>query len=236
MRKIAGAVIIVATLLSLASCNADKNLDIVKDVDGNIYRVVTIGQQKWLEQNLKVTHYNNGDAITNMTDSIAWASNASPNPATPAYCNYNNLDTNARLYGRLYNWYAVNDARQLCPAGWHVPSNTEWHALALSLDSSSLWTDFGAESSFAGGELKSLMLWTPANNGASNSTGFTAQPGGGRDNFGGFVDIENLGYYWSSTPVDYNQAWVRDMNEANAVLQRYRTFQQIGFSVRCIKN
>jgi uncharacterized protein (TIGR02145 family) len=231
MRKIAGAVIIVATLLALASCNADKNLDIVKDVDGNIYSVVTIGQQKWLQQNLKVTHYNNGDPIANDTAAPDWT-----NSTTGAYCSFNNIDTNARQLGRLYNWYAVNDPRQLCPAGWHVPGDTEWHALALALDTAAQWVADAAESFTAGGELKSVTLWQPPNTGASNATGFAAPGGGYRFVSGRFGFIGSYGFFWTSTGSGLEYAWCRLLFWDNAYISRNTTAPQNGFSVRCVKN
>jgi uncharacterized protein (TIGR02145 family) len=237
MRNLLTFAVIAAILLALAGCKADKNLDVIKDIDGNIYGVITIGKQKWLQQNLKVTHYSNGDSIINITDSTTWASNVSPNPAVPAYCNYNNVDTNARQFGRLYNWYAVNDPRQICPAGWHVPGDTEWHTLALALDPNALWAFNDAESNTAGGMLKSITLWNTPNTGATNSQGFTGLPAGVREKDGQFFRIDLIADFWSSTATDTLQnAWLRALFWEDAQLHRFTDAEAAGYSVRCIKN
>ncbi|MBM3410438.1 MAG: hypothetical protein FJY18_02250, partial [Bacteroidetes bacterium] len=112
----------------------------VSDVDNNTYNTVQIGTQCWTQSNLKVSKYRNGDNISNITDNIAWSQTS-----TGAWCNYNNSSANDALYGKLYNWYTVNDSRGLCPTGWHVPSDAEWTTL----------TDFLGGASVAGGKMKS---------------------------------------------------------------------------------
>ncbi|MBI4645984.1 MAG: fibrobacter succinogenes major paralogous domain-containing protein [Bacteroidia bacterium] len=96
----------------------------VTDIDGNIYNTIIIGTQEWMQENLKVIHYRNGDAIPDVTGDTQWS-----NLSTGAYCNYNNNESNALIYGRLYNWYAVADSRNICPAGWHTPTDAEWTTL-----------------------------------------------------------------------------------------------------------
>ena len=117
-------------LLLCVSCSSDNGpsgppeepqTGTLTDIDGNIYRTIKIGNQWWLAENLKVTHYRNGDGITYAPDASAWA-----NLTVGGYSAYDNSPNNAATYGMLYNWYAVNDPRGLAPAGWHVPSDAEW--------------------------------------------------------------------------------------------------------------
>ena len=194
----------------------------VTDIDGNIYHSVVIGTQTWTVENLKVTHYRNGDAIPNAIDIVSWGS------TTGAYCNYNNDANNATTYGKLYNWYTVVDTRNLCPTGWHVPSDTEWTTLITYLGGDSI----------AGGKLKETGLthWASPNATATNVTGFTALPAGDRYFEGSYFDIGNKGYWWSSTEQNSTYAWSRFMyyNYSNAT--RYGNSKASGMSVRCLKN
>lgn len=98
------------------------------DIDGNIYQTVKIVDQWWMAENLKVTHYRNGDPIPNVTNNSDWG-----NLSTGTYCAYNNDNVNISTYGLLYNWYAVADSRELAPTGWHVPTDEEWKQLEMSL-------------------------------------------------------------------------------------------------------
>ncbi len=207
----------------------------VTDIDGNVYHFVKIGQQTWMAENLKVINFNDGTAIPLYTDSTVWASTSSP-----GYCWYNN-DSSAykKIYGSLYNWYAVNTGK-LCPEGWHVPSKEEW---------TNLVTYLGGEN-IAGGKLKEagIIHWTSpsggitnkTNVGATNETGFTALPGGARGfRFNeGFNSIGSEGYWWSSTKSDFSAdafkvtLWFDDIR---LILGPYFD-QNDGFSVRCIKD
>ena len=148
----------------------------VTDIDGNTYQTVKIGDQWWMAENLKVTCYRNGDAIPNITDGTTWAS-----LSTGAYCEYNNDINNVATYGRLYNWYAVTDSRNIAPAGWHVPSDAEWKQLEMYLGMSQSEADAtGWRGTDEGGKLKEVgtMHWNSPNTGATNESGFTALPGG----------------------------------------------------------
>ena len=195
----------------------------VTDVDGNIYHTVTIGTQVWLVENLKTTKYNNGDPIANVTDNTAWNG-----LTTGAYCNYNNDPLNSTTYGYLYNWYAVNDQRKIAPTGWHVPSDAEWTTLTTYL---------GGES-IASGKLKEsgLSHWATPNTGATNETGFTALPGGYRDNNGVFYFVGSTGYWWSYTETYVNYAWYRTMYSYSTTVTRNYCVKTWGNSVRCIKD
>jgi uncharacterized protein (TIGR02145 family) len=202
---------------------------LVIDKDGNIYNIVTIGSQVWMAENLKTTKYSNGEQLPNETDRIKWL-----NLSTGAYCWYNNSETIYKnAFGALYNWYAVQDSRNICPTGWHVPSTAEWTTLTSYL---------GGES-VSGGKLKETGTthWQSPNTSATNETGFTALPGGSRfyemnsgielfDGFGSY------GYWWSVTGYSSAFAWYRSIsyNSGNAVT--YDEWKSDGFSVRCLKD
>jgi len=195
------------------------------DIDGNAYNSVTIGTQTWMKQNLNVTHYRNGDAIPNVIDNTAWS-----NITTGAYCNYENDANVAIYYGRLYNWYSVVDSRNLCPTGWHVPSDAEWTIL----------TDYLGGANIAGSKLKETgtLHWNSPNTGATNQSGFTALPGGYRENEGTFYDVKIVGSWWSSTESSVSNAWFRNMYSFDYFpdIDRHDYFKQRGFSVRCLKD
>lgn len=208
------------------SCKKDKddsNPSTVLDVDGNLYHTVTIGSQVWLKEYLQVMKYNNLDPITNVTGNTEWS-----NLNTGAYCNYNNNSSNVGTYGRLYNWYAVIDSRKICPTGWHVPSNEEWNTLVTTL---------GGEAT-AGGKLKEsgTIHWNDPNTGADNSSGFTALPGGYRYANGSFFDIQNSGFFWTSTGAGDNAySWELFYNDG-AAYENGNNDAKNGYSVRCIKD
>jgi uncharacterized protein (TIGR02145 family) len=195
----------------------------VKDIDGNKYKTVAIGTQVWMAENLKVEHYRNGDPVPNVTDNTAWST-----LTTGAYANYNNDAANGATYGRLYNWYAATDARNIAPAGWHVPSDTEWDVLINYL---------GGES-VAGSKMKETGTahWASPNIDATNSSGFTSLPGGVRDQNGPFFAIGNLGSWWSSTELLTSNAWSRTLFNSHGVVFKNGDFKQRGFSVRCLRD
>lgn len=194
----------------------------VTDFDGNIYNQVIIGPQTWLKENLKVTHYRNGDAIANITDNTAWTTQTAG-----AYSWYNNDEaTNKPVYGALYNYYTTVDNRNLCPTGWHVPTDAEWTTLENYLGGSSI----------AGGKLKAQTLWTTPNTGADNSSSFTALPSGYRDyDFGNYSTIGNLGNWWSTSESGVINAWNRGLNYSNSICYRNQSNKNFGYSVRCIQ-
>ena len=183
---------------STAVFNPNVKYGTLTDQDGNEYKTVVIGTQTWMAENLRTTKYRDGSAIPNVTDNTAWI-----NLTTGAYCNYNNT-TNAdtiATYGRLYNWYAATNSRNIAPAGWHLPSEAEWRTLFTQLGG------YGV----AGGKMKETGTthWIAANTGATNESGFTALPTGFRVDWrtnpvGKFVNRGYVTYYWSSTPVDPN--------------------------------
>jgi len=197
--------------------------DIVKDIDGNIYHSIKIGSQVWMVENLKVTHYRNGDPITNVTDGKLWS-----NITTGAYCNYNNDEKNAVIYGRLYNWYALNDNRNICPAGWHVPSDEEFKILETYLGGSNI----------AGGKMKeaSVTHWINPNTGANNESGFTALPAGCRLNNGDFLNINKDVHFWTSTERNNSGAWTRYLSDDSLESFHHYGSKHYGFCIRCIKD
>ena len=207
----------------------------VTDIDGNVYQTVTIGDQVWMAENLKVTHYRNGDPIPNVTDSTEWVG-----LSTGAYCNYNNDDAYVGTYGRLYNWYAVGDSRNIAPAGWHVPSDEEWKQLEMYLGMSQTEADErGDRGTDEGGKMKEsgTSHWNSPNTGATNESGFSALPGGRRvcGSDGCFGSMGNHGYFWSSTEY-YSSAWERSLHYYGAWVSRGSFYKRSGFSVRCVKD
>jgi uncharacterized protein (TIGR02145 family) len=196
--------------------------DQVADIDGNIYNTVAIGDQLWMAENLKVTHYANGDPILHISDSAQWL-----NSLAGAYCSYDNQISNSEIYGHLYNWYAVEDKRGLCPAGWHVPSRDEFKALS----------DYLGGWETAGGKLKETVYihWLVPNVGADNSTGFTALPGGERTQRK-FLNIKWRCYLWSSTTSGRTFTYL-ELEFSNPELHIVnQSFPFMGFSVRCLKD
>ena len=194
----------------------------ITDIDGNTYKTVTIGTQTWMAENLKVTKYNDGIAIRNVTDNTAWRE-----LTTGALCDYDNTPSNSETYGKLYNWHAVNTGK-LCPTGWHVPSDAEWTEL----------TDYLGGTSVAGGKLKETGTthWASPNTGATNETGFTALPGGSRNIYGAFGNIGYYGHWWSATEYDATDAWYRNMLSNRSGVSSYNVSKEVGFSVRCVRD
>ena len=190
---------------------------------------VQICNQVWMGCNLDVETYRNGDPIPEVQDSMQWV-----NLITGAWCYYNNDPANGAIYGKLYNWYAVNDPRGLAPDGYHVPSDEEWKELETCLGGSGV----------AGSKLKSTGtiedgdgLWFSPNTGATNSIGFSGLPGGCRhDDNSSFSDINSYGYWWSITEFDSNGAWHWFLIHDSTGTYRFSTTKVCGFSIRCLRN
>jgi uncharacterized protein (TIGR02145 family) len=186
-----------------------------------------------MAENLKTTKYRNGNAIPTNLDNISWQ-----NTTTGAYAIYNNDAANNTTYGKLYNWYTVADPRDLCPAGWHVPTDEEWYTLENFLDSTVNDPNAtGIRGTDVGGKLKAVStLWTSPNIGATNFSGFTALPGGFRYDYGTYSYIGDLGYWWSSTEDSVASAWGRGLNYYAGNSDRDGYDKRIGFSVRCLRD
>lgn len=205
----------------------------VTDFDGNVYQTVKIGDQWWMAQNLRVTHYRNGDLIFHAIDNSAWSIADSG-----AYCAYSNDSTNIAAYGLLYNWHAVNDVRNLAPAGWHVPTDEEWKQLELYLGMSQHEADStGWRGTIEGGKLKETGTahWGSPNTGATNESRFTAVPGGHRAYNGFFFNKVYFGAYWTSSPGS-TFAWYRGLYYDKATIDRAYHDRTSGLSVRCVKD
>ncbi len=194
------------------------------DQQGNVYKTIVIGTQEWMAENLKSTIYRNGDPIANITNATQWTG-----LTTGAWCHYNNSSSNECPYGKLYNWYAVVDPRNVCPTGWHVPTDAEWITLANFL---------GGEA-VAGGKMKSTgtQYWLSPNTSATNESGFSGLPGGGRYNdSGNFYTVGTNGSWWSSTESSTTNAWYRYLGYTNGTAYRSTNSKQSGFSVRCLRD
>lgn len=188
------------------------------------YQEVMIGTQIWMLKNLDVSTYRNGDPIPQVNDPTAWAA-----LFTGGWCWYNNDSaTYATTYGKLYNWYAVNDPRGLAPTGWHVPSAAEWATLSTFLGGDAV----------AGGAMKETGTthWLAPNTEATNSSGFTGLPGGDRYFNGVFLDLGTHGLWWSSTEIDIPYAKYSLLNWGFGEIFRLDNEKQRGFSVHCIKD
>jgi uncharacterized protein (TIGR02145 family) len=188
-----------------------------------ISQSVSIDKQQWMSKNLDVAYYRNGDPIPQVSDRYAWAS-----LTTGAWCYFNNDSTLGNKYGKLYNWYAVNDPRGLAPQGWHIPSDAEWTTLETNLG--------GATT--AGGKMKEAgtLNWTSPNTGADNSSGWSGLPGGWRWNTGQFGYLKDVGYWWSSSEYMTNYAWPRNLYRKDGSLHRDMNAKRAGFSVRCLRD
>lgn len=207
--------------------------EIVTDIDGNRYRYVTIGNQVWMAENLKTTHYRNGDEIPNVTDDMAWST-----LSTGAYRNYDNNEDSVDTYGRLYNWHSLNDSRNIAPEGWHVPTDEEWKELEMALGMNQEAADgTGLRGAGIGGKLKETGTahWESPNTGATNESGFSALPGGYCSTSGHFNNMGNEGCFWSSTESS-SSAWFRALKYDFSEVNRNILDKQYGFSVRCVKD
>jgi uncharacterized protein (TIGR02145 family) len=204
----------------------------VRDIDGNVYKTLTIGKQVWMAENLETTRFSDGISIPWVKDNMEWQQSTGP-----AYTWYANDPAMKDAYGALYNWHTISSGR-LCPAGWHVPSNKEWSEL----------TDFLGGTNMPGtpiqmdGELKSTRTepqdhprWDKPNNGATNITGFTAHPAGSRNFAGFFLGLGQFGFWWTSTS-QYGQSWYRGMRYDNSDVFRATGNLNNGYSVRCVKD
>ena len=184
-------------------------------------QTVTIGSQVWMTKNLDVATFRNGDPIPQAKTDEEWT--LAGENKQPAWCYFNNDPKNGEAYGKLYNWYAVNDRRGLAPQGWHIPSDAEWTQL----------TDFLGGVLIAGEKMKSTIGWKDNGNG-TNASGFNGLPGSFRW-FGTFYDV-GLGYWWSSTEESTYVAWYRVLGYSSGSVGRYFVAKWSGSSVRCLRD
>ncbi len=204
------------------------NSTIVTDIDGNKYNTVVIGAQTWMKENLKVSKYSDGTTIPNITDNKQWQNNT-----TGAWSYYNSDAVNNAKYGKLYNWYAVskttNGNKNVCPTGWHVPTDAEWTVL----------TDYlGGET--AGAKMKEVgtTSWKAPNKDANDTSLFTGLPGGFRGSNGNYSNIGYYGGWWSSTENLTDYAWYRSLSYDNGLAVRNYNYydKSNGLSVRCLRD
>ncbi|MDD5426224.1 MAG: fibrobacter succinogenes major paralogous domain-containing protein [candidate division Zixibacteria bacterium] len=204
----------------------------VTDIDGNIYQTVKIGNQWWMAENLKVTRYRNKDSIPDVTNTSTWRV-----IAYGAYCNYGNNESYVETYGRLYNWHAGVDSRNIAPEGWHVPSDIEWKHLEVYLGMSQADADgYGWRGTEEGGKLKDTTLWASPNTGANNESGFTALPGGFRNSDGYFNNNGNYASFWSTTELGSVDCWDLELGYNRSQIYNDSRDRNRGNSIRCIKD
>ncbi|MFC2086268.1 FISUMP domain-containing protein [Bacteroidota bacterium] len=223
----------------------------VNDYDENTYNTIKIGDQWWMAENLKTSHYANGTEIqlvenTNDWDNLGYTDKA--------YCYYDNSSMNAYTYGALYKWAAVmngaassdnnpSEVQGVCPSGWHLPSDEEWKELEiyLGMDPDEA-DDYGYRGTNEGSKLAGNSdLWEDVfleNEAAFGTSGFTALPGGGRHYDGSFYNLGSTARFWSATELDASSAWYRRLLYATATtgVSRYYDSKNIGYSVRCVKD
>lgn len=199
--------------------NSDLIYGQVTDIDGNVYKTIQIGSQTWMAENLQTKRYNDGTEIPQVSYSSRW-----PALSTGALCWYDNMNL---TYGALYNWYSVSSGN-LCPTGWHVPTDEEWTTL----------TNFAGGVETAGNQLreKGSVHWTSPNSGATNSIGFTALPGGYRYFNGAYNAVKRYGYWWTSTESNTVNAYARDLYYGYAYIDKISSDKRTGASVRCLKD
>jgi len=221
--RISGIILI---FFFIYSCKKDEDKTI-KDGEGNVYTSVKIGTQEWLTENLKTTKYSNGDLIGTTSPISKDISSES----TPKYqWSYNGDESKVASYGRLYTWYTITDNRNVCPDGWHIPSDDDWTVL----------TDYLGDRSIAGGKLKEIgtVHWISPNTGATNETGFSAIPGGYRYPTG---QVDFIGYYfwcWSGTEFSSDPAMANMwyVHNSDSGIYYGPMSKYWGFTVRCIKD
>lgn len=206
-------------------CNNGIDENCNGQIDENCIPFVTICAQDWMLKNLDVTTYRNGDPIPQVTTDNAWRTST-----TGAWCYYSNNTSNGTTYGKLYNWYAVNDSRGLAPLGWHVPTETEWTTLVNCLGGFVI----------AGGRMKETGFthWLNPNTEATNSCGFTGLPGGLRYSvsFDQFSNIGLQGYWWSSTLSDPGHVFSHGVYYTNGEVATTNFNLEAGLSVRCVRD
>lgn len=206
----------------------------VNDTDGNIYNVVQIGSQCWMKKNLRTKHNNNGTPIASGLTNTAWG-----NASYPACAEYNNDSTLVLIYGRLYNGYAAYSLN-LCPVGWHVPSNADWGILYSYIDTfpdvSNRTGDYGSLIA-SGIKEAGISHWASPNVGATNYWNFSALPGGIRNNIGYYSGLNNYGNFWTSTLDPYDGGYYKELYYNKSTIVMWNTYDyNAGYSIRCVKN
>jgi uncharacterized protein (TIGR02145 family) len=229
---------VIILIILIHSCKKDVD-NTIKDIDDNVYTSVTIGTQVWMVENLKTTKYRNGDLIGTTTPATLDISTE----ATPKYqWAYEGNESNVNTYGRLYTWYAVTDSRNVCPTGWHVPTDAEWTTLTDYLTNNGY--GYGGSGDNIAKSMAATSGWTThgtlgnvGNDQASNnSSGFTALPSGYRYFNGTFDTFGSTGFWWSSTEYPTSNAYYRFLLYVYSTVGSYVVSKLDGFSVRCLRD
>lgn len=222
MIRIYKKTILIALLSTIVGLSNNAKAQTVTDIDGNTYNTVTIGNQVWMQENLTVTKYSNGDPIgTTTPDTLDISLETSPKYQWRP----ENNDSLLAIYGRWYTWYTAADSRNVCPTGWHVPTDAEWTTLTNFL---------GGNLDSVGGPLKEVGTthWISPNTGADNSSGFTALPGGGREPYSW---IGLTGCFWTSTLYFSTYAKYRRISNDETEVYAGGTNMYYGYSIRCME-
>lgn len=201
------------------------------DIEGNLYNTVLVGTKLWMAENLRATRLNDNIQISQITDDALWVATSNP-----AYCWYDNNVAFRPTYGALYNWFTVNTGK-LCPAGWHVPTDEEFNALEIALGMAAEQADlWGWRGTDHGQKMKTQTGWDENGNG-TNSSGFTALPGGYRYGADGrFFLLSTITYWWSATEHDADRGWYRRLDSSSSQVYRASTSKKGGKYIRCVKN
>lgn len=213
----------VSTSISSPKASKKPKDGIVKDIDGNTYKTVQIGNQVWMAENLRVTRYRNGNPINNVEDATLWA-----NANTGMWCYYGNNSQMDAVYGKLYNWFAVSDSRGLAPKGWHIPTEAEVLTLINYLGGNIQ----------AGGAMKEsgTTYWQFPNTGATNVSGFTARPGGHRHYTGLDYNVNQESSFWTTTIYNPSAAKFYSIYYSSSECGIGAEGMTFGYSIRCIKD
>lgn len=197
-----------------------------KDIEGNEFKSVKYGRQEWAVNNLNLSHFSNGDTIPEARTNEEWIKAGAQ--GKPAWCYFNNDPENGKIYGKLYNWYAINDPRGLAPQDWNIPASTNWMTLVKNL----LGVDV------AGLKLKSRTGWKSKN--GTDNIGFSALPGGYRDENGAFKELGTKAQWWANSepvePKKSNQIYSFLLNDFTVEASYPKMSKVSGLSVRCMKN
>jgi uncharacterized protein (TIGR02145 family) len=215
--------------------NGDITYGPLTDQDGNTYATVTIGSQVWMAENLRATTYANGDPIPNVTESALWGWDG---PEEGAWCLFNNDPVFDQVMGKLYNWYAVYDPRNICPSGWHVPTELDWQAMELEMGMPVEDLDLAQNRGVAeqvGLKLRTIgsQYWVDAMP-ATNESGFSGIAAGGRSIDGGFGNLALTARWWTATSAGGNNARTRGIFYSSAGFDATHVVYPAGHSVRCV--
>ena len=218
--------------------NKLRESSLIKDYDGNLYKTVKIGNQVWMAENLHVSHFRNGEPILEAKTDKEWEKAGIE--GKPAWCYYDNDPNNGKKYGKLYNWYAIDDTRSLAPEGWHVSNDNELKILEGTVDNkypigNPFWNNTGYRGFDAGLNLKSIIGWIEDGNG-SGLYDYKTLPSGNRNIDGSFHYLGIYGNFWSSTEFKKNSAWHRLLLHNNDGIFRFNSIKGYGFSIRCLRD